>query len=901
MEILLVLLIAGLVSAVLRIRALSRSVESMGQKLEELGVRVAQLSAPADDSPVAAPPVHGQSRPDSAHHVPGPTREAAEPHGRFPPPERASPVPPAPVLVEQSPERVPQGPSGFDRAMAHVAGYFTGGNLVVRVGVIVLFFGVAFLLQYANAQGVFDVPIEVRLVAVALLGLTLLVLGWLLRHRRRTYGLILQGGGLGMTYITVFAAMQLYDVVPAGIALAILVILVALGGALAVLQNSSTLAVVAVIGGFLAPLITSTGEGSHVSLFSYYLVLNVGILGIAWFRSWRALNLLGFLFTFVIATLWGVLQYRPQDGPSVQVFLILFFLFYVAVAVLYASRQPPHLRGVIDTTLIFGVPLVAFGLQAGLVARTEYGLAISALVLGVFYAALRQLCRVVGGPAYLLLSRAFLALGLAFASLSIPLAFDGEWVATAWAIEGAAVLWIALIQRSRLTVLFALALQGLAGLLYLPVAAFDRFASLPVFNAVFLGGFLLALAGFVSSWLLRRAVTDGGYASVWRLVSWAMAGWGLAWWLGNGVLEIFDHVEGPLAGVLTMVFLAFTAVLLGVLEVALGWDEWRFTAAGLLVAAFMAVVPVSFDRQHPFADGFGWGWLALFAALYALLWIRDARRPVPALLLRSLHTGVWWLAAVLLTLEGVWLLDQVTLPERQWLALAGPLVLAPMVWAAMRMPGWPLARHRRTYLGWGSALLVAGLVVWSLLISPLWSATFEPLPYLPFLNPLDLVQGVVLVLLVAWWRQVRAAVLMRVPLRYGWVVACALTFVWLSAVLLRTLHHWTGVDYTAEALWGSDVAQAAISILWTLIALTAMVLATKRGWRRVWVAAASILGVVVVKLFVVDMRGSDTLGSIIAFIAVGVLLLLAGYLSPLPPKRVPDPDGSGEPDRVGPE
>lgn len=787
-------------------------------------------------------------------------------------------------VPQEGPTTVPE-PSFSDRATARVRSYFTEGNLVVRVGIIVLFFGVAFLLQYANAQGVFDAPIEVRLIAVALLGLALLIVGWVLRHRRRVYGLILQGGGLGITYITVFAALQLYDVLPAGVSLVLLVVMVGVGAALAVLQNSSTLAVVAVTGGFLAPLLTSTGQGSHVGLFSYYLVVNIGILAIAWFRSWRALNLLGFIFTFIIATLWGVLEYVPEHRGSIQVFLIAFFVFYVAIAVLYALRQPPHVRGLIDTTLIFGVPVVAFGLQAGLVADTEYGLAISSLAVGVFYAALRQLCLRLGGPAFRLLSRAFLALALVFATLSIPFAFDGEWVATAWAVEGVAVLWIALAQRSKLTAWFALGLQVAAGALYLPAAVFDRDATLAVANAVFLGGLLLAFAGVMSSWLLWEAAKRGGQPLLRPFIAALMGTWGVAWWLINGLLEIYTYIEAvTTAAVLVMMLVAVTAVLLGALEQFADWPQWRFVVFALAVFSLIAVVPISAPQEHPFADGFGWGWLAIFTALYALLFIRDTRGGVPPRGLAVVHTGTWWLASYLLTLEVMWLIDQ-TGASAQWVVLGIPLTLAAVVLAAMVIPGWPLGRHRRTYLGWGSAAPVLALVAWSVAVNPALSGSFGGLPHLPMLNPLDLTQLVVLVVLVGWWKSVHAAGLVSVPRRYGWVVVCALSFVWLTAIVLRALHHWTGIPYTPENLWNSDVAQASISIVWTIVALAAMVLAAKRGWRRLWVAAVSVLGVVVVKLFVVDIADSDTLGSIIAFIAVGLLLLLAGYLSPMPPKR----------------
>lgn len=874
--------------ALVRIRRLTRAIEPLQQQVSVLTAQVALLQSQQPAEPVApaelALPAHNPTyAPPRRSQAMGETTPAPLPQPAPVPPWQMQP-PTDPAPTEPSP------PSLVDKLLGRIVSYFTEGNLVVRVGIIVLFFGVAFLLQYANAQGAFDAPIEVRLVAVALLGVALLVVGWLLRHKRRVYGLILQGGGLGITYITVFAALQLYDVLPAGVSLALLVVMVGVGAALALVQNSSTLAVVAVIGGFLAPLLTSTGQGSHVGLFSYYLVLNVGILAIAWFRSWRALNLVGFVFTFIIATLWGVLEYTPANRGSIQIFLILFFLFYVAIAVLYARRQPPQLRGLIDPTLIFGVPVVAFGLQASLVADTEYGVAISSLVLGVLYAALRQLCRVLGGPAYLLLSRTFLALALVFGSLSVPFAFDGEWVATAWALEGAAVLWIALIQRSRLGVGFALGLQLLAGLLYVPSAAFDRDASLAVANAVFLGGLLLAVASVISSWLLTSAAARRSDTNVLPRIAALMQAWAVMWWLINGVLEIITYVQtGTTVALLIMVYVAATAALLGILEVVKDWAQWRYAVFGLFVFSLVIVLPASTHGAHPFAGGLGWGWLAIFASVYALLYIRDARGGVSPRALVVVHTGTWWLLSALASSEVVWLIDQSGVSP-QWVVLGIPLTLVVAVFAATRARGWPLERHRRTYLRWGSLAPVLALLTWSVPVNPALSGDFSGLPHVPLVNPLDLTQLLVLVVLIAWWKALHAAGLAPVPRRYGWVVACDIAFVWLTAIVLRALNHWTEIPYTPQGLWASDVAQAAVSIMWTLVALTAMVVAARRGWRRLWVAAVSVLGVVVVKLFVVDMRDSDTLGSIIAFIAVGLLLLLAGYLSPLPPKRGVDED-----------
>ena len=158
-------------------------------------------------------------------------------------------------------------------------------------------------------------------------------------------------------------------------------------GVLALFQDSRVLVVLGVAGGFLAPLLAATETGSHVLLFSYYAVLNAAILAIAWFKAWRPLNLLGFAFTFVIGSLWGYQAYRPEHFATTEPFLVLFVLMYIAIAVLFALRRPPNLRGFVDSALVFGTPLVGFTLQSRIV-DSDVGLAWTAGSLAALYALL---------------------------------------------------------------------------------------------------------------------------------------------------------------------------------------------------------------------------------------------------------------------------------------------------------------------------------------------------------------------------------------------------------------------------------------------------------------------------------------------------------------------------------
>ncbi len=479
-------------------------------------------------------------------HLPPPPEEPDL--EREPPPvreqERRSETIEPPVSLERSvPPQEPEKPEEheeadndsrdvFDRFWDWAKPYLMGPSLIVTVGVVVLFFGVAFLLKYAVERDLF--PVELRLASAALGGIVLLVVGFRTRIERPGYGLALQGGGVGILYLTVFAAFRLYALVPGTMAFGLLFLFVVLSAVLAVAQSSLALATLATVGGFLAPVLTSTGEGSHVALFSYYALLNAGILATAWFRRYRLLNLLGFLFTFVISSSWGYRYYRPEYFATTEPFLILFFLLYVAIAVVFALRHSGSRNAFVDGTLVFGVPLVSAVLQSALVREYEYGMAWSALVLGAFYIALALAILRYRPEAARDLGESFLSTGIVFSTLAVPFAFDHLVTSAFWALEGAAMVWVGARQKRLLPRLFGSALSILAGLMFLvdPGPAGTE----AVLNARFLGGTLIAVAGLATARNLHR------YREILfeeeRPLSQGFFFWGLGWWLLNGLHEV---------------------------------------------------------------------------------------------------------------------------------------------------------------------------------------------------------------------------------------------------------------------------------------------------------------------------------------------------------------------------
>lgn len=753
-----------------------------------------------------------------------------------------------------------------------VVRYFTGGNAAVRVGVILLFFGVAFLFKYAAERNVF--PIELRLAAVALGGIALLIVGWRLRKRNGDYGLVLQGGGIGLIYMTAFVALRMYGVFPAALTFALMVTLVALAALLAILQDSRALAVTSVVGGFLAPILASSSSGNHVLLFSYYSLLNAGIFAIAWHKYWRLLNLIGFVFTFAIASLWGYQAYRPEFFASTEAFLLASFFFYSLIALFAVLRRSEPRSDYIDAALVFGTPIIVFGLQSRLVAPFEYALAYTALGMSLFYLISARLLLRRHAHARMLIE-AFIALGTVFATLAVPLAFDARWTAAAWAIEGAGIVWVGVRQHRMVVRLFGAALQLLAGIAFI-VSTRDGHGPWIFLDGIFLGAMTLAVSAMISSYHLWRNRARGAPDQV---LEWLLLGWGVIWWLGGGLIEIEAHMPEELRIAAIVQFSAGSALIWTALAAYFKWTALALPALGVVLLWGVALGFASETKDHPFADYGYIAWPIAFVIYYWMLYRSEyAYRSA-----RFGHAIILWMMTLVLSWEAGWAMRTWIAGASSWQQAMWGLVPAAMlgiIHLLMRAHRWPAAPHAEDYRGM-VALPVAGyLILWSLFTSLTSSADAAPLMYVPFINPLDLAHLAVLVALLVTVRGVAPVYRAQFFALLGLVA-----FVWLSAVLVRTLHHWYGVPYTAEALMASNLVQASISIFWGLIAFTLMFIATRKAARMLWLAGAVLLGVVVLKLFVIDLDNSGTVARIVTFISVGVLLVLVGYVSPVPPRR----------------
>ena len=156
----------------------------------------------------------------------------------------------------------------------------------------------------------------------------------------------------------------------------------------------------------------------------------------------------------------------------------------------------------------------------------------------------------------------------------------------------------------------------------------------------------------------------------------------------------------------------------------------------------------------------------------------------------------------------------------------------------------------------------------------------SPLPYLLLANPVELV-GLAVVLTTIYWASNQAPPV-RTP---ALASAGALAFAWVNLTTARAVHFYGAVPYPIDNIVESDAFQTAISILWSAIAMVLMGAGTRRRWRVGWLVGAALLGLVLLKLFTLDLSNLALTARIVSFISVGVLMLVIGYFAPMPPAQ----------------
>lgn len=883
----------GFVAGFLVVAALG-VVQRQSRRIDALAARLQQLEAqPAPTTEHARRPSETADAGRSAREAEGPPPIPPE-VARSPVRESASAPTTADVADRAAPTRgttsprAPEPPDAIDRLATRLRSVVFEGNLPVKLGLLVSLFGVGALIRYAASAGWLTVPVSMRYAGIAVVGMAMLVYGFKQARERPAFGLSLQGGAIGVLLLTVFGSFRVPGLLPAGLALALVLVLVAGAAVLAIRQNAMWLAAIGLLGGYLAPLLLSTGSGNHVALFSYYALLNAAVFGMAWVRPWRALNLMGFVFTFGVGALWGARYFRPELFATTEPFLVAFFLMYVTIPVAYALKG--HEPGKVDATLLFGTPLIAFPMQVALVDGETMPLAFSALAVAAVYLLLALWSR--QEAKLRVLGQSAAALGLAFATLAVPLALSARWTSATWALQGVALLWLGQAQRRRWPQAAGIGLQVLAGLAY--VASFEpAHHDVAILNAHTLNVLLLVLSAGACAWLLDRAHDDrrsvgGG----------VLAAAALGWWFWAGAREAARYVDHDAAesgfgiGTAWLFFVAISALFAAVLRWRLDWRKPAWLPALTMPTATFAVVAATLESPQWLWQPAGGALLALAAATALVLPLlrgltgRQATTHIAALAAITLALGLGVREALQSVNAGSlgdgwrWVLP--------WLPLAG---LTAVLLRQPQLAGWPVGEDVQSYrhVAAGLAVFVLGSV-WCFTQAVAGSAA--PLPWVPVLNPVELFHLMGVLGIAIWLKGLPSMAPKRLWASLALGASALMT---LTMMTLRTSWHWSAegfgramgvhsMDWFDVVFWAQS--QAALSVVWSLAGVACWVIGSRRGSRRLWTFGALLLGIVLLKLLLVDRQNLGDLLGIVSFLTVGGLLVVVGRLAPRPPSRL---------------
>jgi uncharacterized membrane protein len=313
------------------------------------------------------------------------------------------------------------------------------GRWLNRVGIVALLLAAGFFLKYAFDNAWIGPRGQV---AIGLLsGTALLVYSqWLLRRGYGYFSSGIAGLAAGVLYLSLYAAWSLYQLVPQPVAFFGMIVVTGTMVALALGRDSQPLALLALIGGLLTPILLSTGRDAQIPLFVYLAVLNAGLLVIARSRAWHSLELVAFAGTVIYYWAWIEDFYSAAKLGRTAFFATLFFVEFTAFPIVQArqlGRIPkPHVFLLLANAASF---LIA--LQYLLYRDHRWAMTVAVLALAAFYlTAMKWLPP--AQPGERSVARSLLAgLALTFVTLAIPIRLEGQWIAIAWAVEGAALVW----------------------------------------------------------------------------------------------------------------------------------------------------------------------------------------------------------------------------------------------------------------------------------------------------------------------------------------------------------------------------------------------------------------------------------------------------------------------------
>lgn len=353
-----------------------------------------------------------------------------------------------------------------------------GSHWLNRIGITAVLVGVSYFLKFAFDNNWIGAGGRV---AIGLLAGIAVVL-WSESFRKcgyRVFSYSLKAVGIGVLYLSLWAAFQLYHLVPVGVAFVAMLAVTAATASLALAQDAEILVAFALSGGFLTPVLLSTGENHELQLFSYLAILDVAALVLVTFKAWQRLLILSFSGTVLLYVGWYSEYYSDSQRVPTLAFATLFFAIF-ALAPLLANpgiregtatrvTQIAMLLALLNAAVYFLGVYVIYE-SANKTATAWFALGLAAAYLGLS----RQAAPRQGEAAQQAIRLLHLGLAIAFITVAIPIRLDAHWITIGWLVEAGFLVWLG--ERIDSDLLSAFGVGALA-LGIVRLLAFDNFST----------------------------------------------------------------------------------------------------------------------------------------------------------------------------------------------------------------------------------------------------------------------------------------------------------------------------------------------------------------------------------------------------------------------------------------
>lgn len=325
---------------------------------------------------------------------------------------------------------------------------FIGENLINKIGILILVLGISYFVKYAIDKDWINEPARVGIGMLS--GELIMGIAHKLRKKYAAFSSVFVAGAIAVFYFTIGIAFHSYHLFGQTTAFIIMVLITVFNCLISLSYDRKELAVLSLIGGFAVPFMVSTGQGNYVVLFTYILILNIGILALAYYKKWGIINILSYIFTVILygAWLFKDLDEKVPHYLGALLFGFAFYLVFIGINIINNVRTK-GLFSPIELSILASNTFLFYG--AGMIVLEQFHPELK----GLFTAALGLLNL---GYAWFLYKKfgldktaVYLLVGLTltFITLAIPIQFEGNYITLFWAAEAVMLMWLG--QKSKIT------------------------------------------------------------------------------------------------------------------------------------------------------------------------------------------------------------------------------------------------------------------------------------------------------------------------------------------------------------------------------------------------------------------------------------------------------------------